>query len=211
LPGWRAQGRSEPLPSAMPEDTSFATGPSPGAPCEEGHSVTVPAPAPPDAQSVAPPLPAAVPQLAGAGAKSVGAAEGVLRDRGLAARVESQGPPVPVSPIASDADLGDSEEEREEVPDKDAAGEEDGDTQSASLAPSEDAGTEAAASPLAGGPGHEGHRAPVPAQPLAYSSPSLVGIAALPRAPARQRWSSILRTARRALRRAFRCSCLTGK
>ena len=198
----REQGRSEPLPASVPEDTSFSTSPSPGAARQEGHSVTVPA--------SAPPLPAVMPQLADDGAKTVGAAQGMLSDQGLAARMESQGP-APVGPVTCDADPVDLEEEWEEVPDRDAAGEGDGDTQSASLAPSEDAGAEAAASPLARGPAHEGHRAPTPAQPLAYSSPSHTGTAALPRAPAHRRWLSVLRTACRALRRAFRCTCLTGQ
>ena len=151
-----------------------------------------------------------MPQLADDGAKTVGAAQGTLSDQALAARVEGQGP-APGGPVTCDAELLDLEEEREEVHERDAAGEGDGDTQSASLAPSEDADTEAAASVLAGGPGHEGHRAPIRAQPLAYSSPSPIGIAALPHTPARRRWPSILRTACRALRRALRCSCLTAK
>lgn len=61
---------------------------------------------------------------------------------------------------------------------------------------------------LAGGPAGA---CPVPAQPLASSSPSLPGIAALPRPPARRRWHSVVRTARRALRWAFSWSCLTAQ
>ena len=174
--GPRDQGRSEPLPASGPEDLSFSTSPSPGAPREEGHSVTVPAS--PDAPSLAPPLPAAMPQLADDGAKTVGAAQGTLSDQALAARVEGQGP-APGGPVTCDAELLDLEEEREEVPERDAAG--------------------------------EGDRAPIRAQPLAYSSPSPIGIAALPHAPARRRWPSVLRTACRALRRALRCSCLMAK
>ena len=52
---------------------------------------------------------------------------------------------------------------------------------------------------------------PLPAQPLASSSPSPPAIAAFPRSPARWRWHSVVRTARRALRWAFSWSCLTAE
>lgn len=52
---------------------------------------------------------------------------------------------------------------------------------------------------------------PLPAQPLASSSPSPPAIAAFPRSPARWRWHSVVRTARRALRWAFSWSCLTAQ
>lgn len=73
-------------------------------------------------------------------------------------------------------------------------------TQSPSPAPSE-----SLASPLAGGPRHKGHRAPILAHPLAYSSHSPIGVATLPSTPGHRQCSSILRTACQALHRAFRC------
>ena len=52
---------------------------------------------------------------------------------------------------------------------------------------------------------------PAPAQPLAHGSPSSTGITALPHAAASRRWPSRLRTALRALRRAFSCRCVSGQ
>ena len=50
---------------------------------------------------------------------------------------------------------------------------------------------------------------PVPAQPLARSGPSPpAGTATVPRPPAPRRWRSVVKTARRALRRLFSFSCL---
>ena len=50
---------------------------------------------------------------------------------------------------------------------------------------------------------------PVPAQPLARSGPSSpAGMATVPRPPAPRRWRSVVKTARRALRRLFSFSCL---
>ncbi|KAM6384364.1 uncharacterized protein FN964_010593 [Alca torda] len=46
---------------------------------------------------------------------------------------------------------------------------------------------------------------------LAYSSPSPTGNATLQHAPARQRRHSLFRRALKALRRAFRCSCIIGQ
>ena len=181
-----------------------------GGPGDQGHSEPLPASSPEDVQSWAPALPAAMLQAADDRAKAVGTAQGILGDRHLAAGAEGQGP-APIGPVTRETALEDLEEEWEDVPDRDAAGEGDGDTQSVSLAPSEDADTEAAASALARGRGHQGHRAPIPAQRLAYSFPSSIGIAALPRTPARRRRPSVLRTACRALRRAFCCSFCTAQ
>ena len=181
-----------------------------GGPGDQGHSEPLPASSPEDVLSWAPALPAAMLQAADDRAKAVGTAQGILGDRHLAAGAEGQGP-APIGPVTRETALEDLEEEWEDVPDRDAAGEGDGDTQSVSLAPSEDADTEAAASALARGRGHKGHRAPIPAQRLAYSFPSSIGIAALPRTPARRRRPSVLRTACRALRRAFCCSFCTAQ
>ena len=200
--------RASPAPSAD-SDVEPAAFCRAGGPGDQGHSEPLPTAAPEDVQSWAPASPAAVLQAADDRAKAVGTAQGILGDRHLAAGAEGQGP-APIGPVTSDTALEDLEEEWEEVPDRDAAGEGDGDTQSVSLAPSENADTEAAASALARGPSHEGHRAPIPAQTLAYSFPSSIGIAALPRTPARRRRPSVLRTACRALRRAFCCRFCTA-
>ncbi|KAK4820007.1 hypothetical protein QYF61_017386 [Mycteria americana] len=264
--GPRDQGHSKPLPTSAPEDTGFSTSPSPGGSCEESPSATLPASAPEDAQSLAPPLPVAMPQAADDGAETVGTAQGILSDQGFVARAEGQGSASdgPVTWYALLEELLEEWEE-EEVPDREAAGEGDGDPPSASLVPLKDEEAEPAASPLARDPWDEGHRAPVvtavpadaqlsasalpadpmekadaarteashaqatapqeepllagglagacpvPAQPLAYSSPSPTGITALPHPPARQRWRSVVRTARRALRWASSWCCLTGQ
>ncbi|GAB0192690.1 hypothetical protein GRJ2_001734300 [Grus japonensis] len=261
------QGHSQPLPTSAPEDIGFSTSPAPEGSCEESQSATLPASAPEDAESVAPPLPAAVPQAADHGAETVGTAQGILNDQDFAARAGGQGSASdrPPSWYALLEELLEEWEE-EEVPDRQAAGEEDSDAESASLAPLNDEEAEPAASPLAEDPWDEGPRAripaaapedarpsasalpadpmeeadaaraeasharattaprekpllagglaeacPGPAQPLAYRSPCPTGKAALPRRPARWRWRSVVRTARRALSWAFCCSCLTGQ
>ncbi|XP_037230774.1 uncharacterized protein LOC119142173 [Falco rusticolus] len=61
------------------------------------------------------------------------------------------------------------------------------------------------------GGGEQAGPCPLPAQPLAYSSPSSTGIAALPHTPARRRRPSLFRRVLRALRRAFSCTCITAQ
>ena len=194
--------RASPAPSAD-SDVEPAACCLARAPGEQGHGEPPRASAPDDVQPLAPPLPAAMLQAADDSADAVGTAQGILGDRDWAAGAEGQGP-APVGPVTSDTALQDLEEAWEEVPDRDAAAEAASAIKSASLAPSDHADTQAAASPQAARLGRDGHRAPLPAQPLAYSSPSPVGFVARPHAPARWRCPSVLRTACRALRRAFR-------
>ncbi|XP_062428650.1 uncharacterized protein LOC134138678 [Rhea pennata] len=116
-----------------------------------------------------------------------------------------------------------------------AATEAAGELQSTPPAPAAPRGAEAAAPPLAGGIQHAedgmplapsasaGARAeacpthadpqpcPVPARPLAQDSPSPARIADLPHAAPPRRWSSRLRAALGALRRAFCCCCLAAQ
>ncbi|XP_023777324.1 uncharacterized protein LOC111925156 [Cyanistes caeruleus] len=62
------------------------------------------------------------------------------------------------------------------------------------------------------GAGETAEPCPVPAQPLACSVPSSpTDMTSVPQPPAPQRWRSIIRTARRALRRLFSFSCLRGQ
>lgn len=161
----RDQEHSEPLLlTSAPEDTGFSTSPSLGSSCEESQRAIIPASAPEDAESLAPPMPVAVPHVAADGAETVGTARGVLNDQDPAARAEGQG-------SASDGLKGLyallqelwEESEEEEVSEREAAGEGDSDSWIASLAPLKDEEAGPAASPLAGDPWDEGHRAPIPA------------------------------------------------
>lgn len=104
-----------------------------------------------------------MPQGADDGAETVGTARGILNDQDFAARAEGQESVSdgPVTRYALPEELLEEWEE-EEVPDREAAGEGDGDPQSTSLAPLKDEEAEPAASPLAGDPLDEGHRAPIP-------------------------------------------------